>query len=70
MATTEVERIAGEPGGEAGRVVRWRECELLKAGYDAKLALELALRNHVDLHRAVDLLRRGCPPATAAQILL
>jgi hypothetical protein len=55
---------------EVGRVVDWRRTELERAGYHAAAASELAKRNDVDLHVAVDLIRRGCPPETALQILL
>jgi hypothetical protein len=55
---------------EAGRVVDWRRAKLERAGYDTPAASEIAARMDVDLHRAVDLLRRGCPPETALQILL
>jgi hypothetical protein len=55
---------------EAERVERWRAEELERAGYDRHTALELAARNDVDLHRAVDLLRRGCARELAAAILL
>jgi hypothetical protein len=66
--------IAAEPQlyeeTEAERVERWRADELARAGYAPRIALELAARNDVDLHRAVDLLDLGCPPELAAQILL
>jgi hypothetical protein len=55
---------------EAGRVVDWRRAELERAGYDTPSATEIAARMDVDLHYAVDLLRRGCPAETALQILL
>jgi hypothetical protein len=55
---------------EAERIVSWRLEELERAGYDARSAWEIAERGDVDLHRAVELLRRGCPPATALRILL
>ncbi len=55
---------------EAGRVVRWRAQELERAGYDAGSASELAERNDVDLHRAIQLLELGCPVDLALQILL
>jgi hypothetical protein len=70
MATIEVEQAVQEVETEDERVMRWRRDELRRAGYDERLALKLALRRHVDLHLAVDLLRRGCPPDTAARILL
>jgi hypothetical protein len=40
------------------------------AGYDARAASELAMRQDVDLHFAVDLMARGCPAELALQILL
>ena len=48
----------------------WRLAQLLEAGYPDEVAALLATRPEVDLHRAVDLLGRGCPPATAVRILL
>jgi hypothetical protein len=70
MTTIEVERVVNEVETEEERVLRWREQTLLRAGYDARLARKLALRPHIDLHRAVALVRDGCPPGTAAEILL
>jgi hypothetical protein len=55
---------------EAERILSWRLEELERAGYDARSAWELAERADVDLHRAVDLVQRGCPTATALRILL
>ena len=54
---------------EEDRVVRWRVHELERAGYEKRWALFLALRSDVDLHRAVDLLARGCDPSLAVKIL-
>ena len=54
---------------EAERIERWRAEELERAGYERRWALFLALRPDVDLHRAVDLLARGCEPALAVKIL-
>ena len=54
---------------EAERVIRWRAQELERAGYDADAAAELAARNDVDLHRAIELLELGCPADLAVQIL-
>jgi len=51
-------------------VMRWRFEELVRAGFDPSDALELASRDDVDLHRAVELLAAGCPAATALAILL
>lgn len=50
-------------------VTSWRVERLLEAGYDAEAALVLALDRDVDLHLAVALLERGCPPDLALQIL-
>jgi hypothetical protein len=55
---------------ELERVEAWRAEELERAGYDASSAAKLAARHDVDLHRAVDLLRQGCPPEIALGILL
>lgn len=55
---------------EAVRVVDWRREALVRAGYDGSAATALAERNDVDLHVAVDLVRGGCPPETALEILL
>jgi hypothetical protein len=51
-------------------VERWRIDELERAGYDIEAASTLALRLDIDLHRAVDLLHRGCSQELALQILL
>ena len=55
---------------ELTQVERWRVDELERAGYDAPAATTLASRLDIDLHRAVDLLRKGCTPELALQILL
>ena len=55
---------------EAERVARWRLEQLVRAGFDEGAALLLAVRRHVDLHHASDLLRHGCPAETALRILL
>ena len=39
------------------------------SSYDAEAAIVIALDRDVDLHRAVSLLERGCPPDLALQIL-
>jgi hypothetical protein len=51
-------------------VVAWRREQLVRAGCDSLNALILAKRSHVDLHQAVELLERGCPPGIALEILL
>lgn len=55
---------------EAERVERWRSEELERAGFAPDTAVILAGRLDVDLHGAVRLLERGCPPSLAAEILL
>jgi hypothetical protein len=55
---------------EQERVERWRAEELVRAGYEPTGAAELAARSDVDLHGAIDLLERGCPPDVALAILL
>ena len=55
---------------ELDAVRRWRFDELVRAGYDDEDAIELAFHLDVDLHLAVDLVRRGCPSRTAARIAL
>jgi len=54
---------------EQRSVTSWRIERLTAAGYPEDAALVLALDREVDLHRAVSLLERGCPPDTALQIL-
>jgi hypothetical protein len=55
---------------ELERIEAWRAEELRRAGYDRSVAAELAARPDVDLHVAVDLLRRGCAQELALSILL
>ncbi len=54
---------------ESGRVESWRLHILLEAGYPVHLAERIAA-SEVDLHNAVELLRQGCDPVTATEILL
>ncbi len=58
------------PSTEIERIERWRTEALERAGFSAEAAEELARRHDVDLHRAIGLLERGCPPETALEILL
>lgn len=62
--TTTVDR-----DGEQARVESWRLHVLIEAGYPLTLAEQLAASG-ADLHVCVDLVRGGCDPRTAAQILL
>ena len=55
---------------EIDRVEEWRQEELKRAGYDSKSAFLLAVSHEVDLHGAVDLLKKGCSAELALEILL
>jgi hypothetical protein len=55
---------------ELDRVVSWRLHVLIEAGYTTASAMRIAERTEVDLHRAVSIVRDGCPPKLAAEILL
>ena len=55
---------------EIERIESWRLEELRRAGYDRKAAQRIASRHDVDLHLAVDLVRNGCAPVLALEILL
>lgn len=65
-----IEPEAAPRESEADRVTKWRATELSRAGYDEYSAWTLAVQGDVDLHVAVGLVQRGCPPATALRILL
>ena len=54
---------------ESEKTYQWRKAELLHAGYNEFQAVVLA-EAPVDLHLAIDLLKRGCDPDTAVDILL
>ena len=51
-------------------VICWRLETLERAGYEPAQAFLLAAAQHVDVHRAVELMRMGCSAKTAARILL
>ena len=55
---------------EAAEVLAWRFDALCRSGYDLDAAAVLAANVEVDLHQAVELVSRGCPPDVAARILL
>jgi rRNA processing protein Krr1/Pno1 len=67
MAAAEVQ-ISTET--EMDRVEHWRAEELVRAGFDPSDAIALAARHDIDLHLAVELVRRGCPYETAIDILI
>ena len=54
---------------ERSKVESWRLHILIEAGYPLPLAEKLAASG-ADLHVCVDLVRSGCDPVTAAEILL
>ena len=66
MAATELDPVETE----SERVERGRAETLEKVGLDILSAHELAHRPDVDLHRAIELLERGCKPELALKILL
>jgi len=55
---------------EAAEGLAWRFDALCRTGYDLDAAAVLAANVEVDLHDAVDLVQRGCPPHLATKILL
>ncbi len=54
---------------ELDRVERWRTAELMRVGFAGDDAVALAARLEVDLHEAIELVHRGCPPELAVRIL-
>jgi hypothetical protein len=54
---------------EIDRVERWRTAELMRVGFAGDDAVALAARTDVDLHEAIELVQRGCPPELAVRIL-
>ena len=54
---------------ELDRVERWRTAELMRVGFPGDDAVALAARMDVDLHEAIELVQRGCPPELAVRIL-
>jgi len=55
---------------EDGLVHRWRVEQLRESGYPARVAKKIASRRDIDLHLAIELLRRGCTVGLAVRILL
>jgi len=62
-------QIAENDQSERDKVAGWRLHVLMEAGYPLLLAERLA-HSDADLHSAVELVRQGCEPKTAAEILL
>jgi hypothetical protein len=57
---------AQAPGVALGQ---WRRRRLVAAGFEPRLAAELAAEPAVDLHELLVLVDGGCAPALAARIL-
>jgi len=66
---TDMTQIAEHSQSERDKVTGWRLHVLMEAGYPLPLAERLA-QSDADLHSAVELIRQGCEPKTAAEILL
>jgi len=62
-------QVTETPRDEQAKVESWRLHVLMEAGYPLSLAEKIA-HSHADLHHAVDLIRQGCEPEVAAEILL
>ncbi|RDI75953.1 hypothetical protein Gocc_0372 [Gaiella occulta] len=58
-----------EQENEQAKVESWRLHVLIEGGFPLPLAERLAA-SEADLHTCIDLIRQGCSPATAAEILL
>jgi hypothetical protein len=60
------------PAGEdhsAIEIAQWRCDRLIAAGFPSDLADAMAADRRIDLHVALELTDRGCPPELAARIL-
>ena len=53
----------------SGSVVAWRTDQLVGAGFAVELARAVARDERFDLHAAIELVERGCPPDLAVRIL-
>jgi hypothetical protein len=62
-------RSTADPTAPYSPVAGWRRERLLAAGFAPALAAQLARDCALDLHAALELVDRGCPPALAARIL-
>jgi hypothetical protein len=66
---SDMTQIVENDQNEREKVASWRLHVLIEAGYPLPLAERLA-QSEADLHSAVELVRKGCEPKTAAEILL
>jgi len=69
MTRSNMTQIAEHDQNEREKVASWRLHVLMEAGYPLPLAERLA-HSEADLHTAVALVRQGCEPKTAAEILI
>ena len=69
MTRSDMTQIAEHDQNEREKVASWRLHVLMEAGYPLPLAERLA-HSEADLHTAVALVRQGCEPKTAAEILI
>ena len=65
----EIIETSVETVNEQAKVEGWRLHVLIEAGFPLPLAERLAASD-ADLHACVQLVRQGCSPVTAAEILL
>ena len=66
---SDMTQIVENDQNEREKVASWRLHVLIEANYPLPLAERLA-HSDADLHSAVELVRKGCEPKTAAEILL
>ena len=50
-------------------ILVWRRRQLVDAGFSRGLARRVAHDPSYDVHRLIELVERGCPPALASRIL-
>jgi len=50
-------------------VAGWRREQLVRSGFGAKLASQLACDGRYDLHALIELVERGCSPDLAVRVL-
>ena len=62
-------QVIESDSSERLKIESWRLHVLIEAGYPLPLAEKVAHSN-ADLHQAVDLVRAGCLPELATEILL
>lgn len=67
--TPSVTTATGQPPPEPWLTRTWRYDELVRAGWPGDLAVDVA-DSDADLHVACELVKKGCPPERALEILL